>query len=504
MVDKPVSYSEEAEVVVVGYGGAGAVAAVSAYDAGASVLIVEKQSADTPVKTNHTPSTRMCAGGWFSPEDPEKTALYLRGLVHAASEVLDDERQKMINVFAKYLTTNTAWLKSIGANVEPSDFMSDFPDLPGSDCCTLARCKTQGAFRNGASLFRDLTQAVEKRDIRIMWESPATHLITEGGEVRGVVVKNKGKEISIKASRAVILTCGGFEFSEWMKQNYLRVYPAHFYGNPASTGDGINMVMEVGAALWHMNAASWRVNYKFPEFPIAFGTHLHEHSTIIVDKRGQRFANERFKLHSFGYELTNYDSYARCYPRVPCYIVFDEKRRKMAPMVNYYGASNPPGGIMGDINYIWDEDNKKEIDRGWIMKDSSIEGLARQIGALPENNGLMTPSELSNTVRRFNKLCHEGKDLDFDKPKEFMNPLEDPPYYAMVLWPGGPNTQGGPKRNEKGQVLRVDNTPLPRLYAAGELGSVWGMLYQVGGNLGECFAFGRITGTNAAAEKIWK
>ncbi|MFC1987598.1 FAD-binding protein, partial [Chloroflexota bacterium] len=75
---------------------------------------------------------------------------------------------------------------------------------------------------------------------------------------------------------------------------------------------------------------------------------------------------------------------------------------------------------------------------------------------------------------------------------------------AIKLWPGGVNTQGGPKRNARGQVVRADNTPVPRLYSAGELGSVFGMLYPGGGNIAECIAFGRISGANAAAEKPWK
>jgi len=69
----------------------------------------------------------------------------------------------------------------------------------------------------------------------------------------------------------------------------------------------------------------------------------------------------------------------------------------------------------------------------------------------------------------------------------------------VALWPGGPNTQGGPRRNSKAQVLRADGFPIPRLYSAGELGSIYGMLYPgSGGNLAECIAFGRIAGENAS------
>jgi succinate dehydrogenase/fumarate reductase flavoprotein subunit len=62
------------------------------------------------------------------------------------------------------------------------------------------------------------------------------------------------------------------------------------------------------------------------------------------------------------------------------------------------------------------------------------------------------------------------------------------------------NTQGGPRRNEKGQIVRPHGTPIRRLYSAGELGSIYSYLYQGTGNIGECLAFGRVSGRHAAAE----
>jgi succinate dehydrogenase/fumarate reductase flavoprotein subunit len=156
---------------------------------------------------------------------------------------------------------------------------------------------------------------------------------------------------------------------------------------------------------------------------------------------------------------------------------------------------------MGDIYYVWSFDNREEIDRGWVIRANTIEELAGKISADPDNGGMMSPAALRATMNRYHEHCQTGEDVDFGKPKEWLQSIQDPPYYAVKLWPGGPNTQGGPKRNTGGQSLRVDNTPIPRLYAAGELGSVWGMLYQRGGNIAECIAFGRIAGMNAAAEK---
>jgi len=81
--------------------------------------------------------------------------------------------------------------------------------------------------------------------------------------------------------------------------------------------------------------------------------------------------------------------------------------------------------------------------------------------------------------------------------------LNEPPYYAVRVWTGGPNTQGGAKRNAKAEILNVDDGPIPGLYGAGEFGSMFGMLYPSGGgNVSECFAFGRIAGENAARRRV--
>ena len=79
-----------------------------------------------------------------------------------------------------------------------------------------------------------------------------------------------------------------------------------------------------------------------------------------------------------------------------------------------------------------------------------------------------------------------------------MLPLDNPPYYAIELGFSSINTQGGPVRDELGRVIDRDGNPIPRLYSAGELGAIWSDAYNGGGNLGECTAFGRISGINAA------
>ncbi|TBL76317.1 FAD-dependent oxidoreductase [Paenibacillus thalictri] len=528
MTKKKIDWTDEADVVVVGYGGAGAVTAISAADAGAKVLILEKQLQDTDTSTNHTPSTRMSGGGILNPEDTEKAIEYFTNLRRIANESVDEEESAMIRRLCEQMATNFSWLESIGAVMGGVESMSptfknmdmihahhketnavgiydaDFPEIPGSEAICVFWVKATDGFRGGAALFKTLTNAVEKRNIPVMYGSGIEHLVLEDGEVRGVRGIRDGKPFAVKAKRGVVLTCGGFEFNEKMKSDYLRPLPVEFTGNPANTGEGVSMAQEAGADLWHMNCISFRVAMKFPEHPIAFGTQHHTKASIFIDQRGSRFTNERFKLHAFGYELSNFDCYATCYPRIPAFWVFDEKRRQMGPIANKHGACNPPKGKMGPIHYIWSEDNMEEINKGWIIKGDTLEELGQKLAADPDTHNLFDVDNFLKTVDRYNGFCAEGEDRDFLRPQNGLQPIDDGPYYAAKLWPGGPNTQGGPRRNIECQVMRPDKTPVKRLYSCGELGSFFGMLYNGGGNLAESIAMGRVAGENVAGEKPWE
>ena len=106
---------------------------------------------------------------------------------------------------------------------------------------------------------------------------------------------------------------------------------------------------------------------------------------------------------------------------------------------------------------------------------------------------------MRDTLRDYNSGCASGTDA-FGRPPHTLVEL-NPPFYAMRLWPGGPNTQGGPQRDGRAQIVSVTGEAIPRLYSAGELGSMYGMLYPVGGgNIAEVIAFGRIAGENASQE----
>ena len=349
---------------------------------------------------------------------------------------------------------------------------------------TRYRVKADRSERGGESLWRLLTCNVEARNIPVLRQTSAERLIREGDEIIGVEAKQSGRPITIGARRAVVLTTGGFEYNEEMKREYLAGYPIYAYGHRGNTGDGIKLAQDVGADLWHMKAVAAPMGFKFPEYESAFIMRMPADGYIIVDQNGRRFCNETGLEHySMWMAVTQFDMQALRYARIPSYVIFDERTRKSGPITSVGHGANRL--------YAWSTDNRAEIERGWIVNGKDARMLADKLG--------MDSGQLEATLASYRQACDTGKDDEFGRATksliEFGGDL-----YGLPLWPCLLNTQGGPKRNSRGQILNVWGNPIKRLYSAGELGSIWGFLYQSGGNLAECLALGRMAGTNAAAE----
>ena len=487
MLIRRVGWHIDTDVVVIGYGAAGATAAITAHDAGAEVIILEKQEEQTPITNS------ILAGGVFiCPSDAQEGERYMRALYQVEPGLYWTDLDT-IYAWATYTAQNRRWLEDMGA-VSQLDHRGGEHNLPGTESIDVYRFRGMGP-----GMMKLLYSQVNQRSIPVVRGMRATNLLTNArGEVIGVaVLKQAGKQrLNVRARRAVILATGGFEFDEQIKLQYLKVYPYYFTGALSLTGDGIRMSLDVGAQLWHMNCCSAGCVMKFPEVPTAirpgFGgpvrTKLRSSPLagyIVTDRYGNRYSDENFKFHSFAYELTLFDSKKLLYPRIPSYWIFDHKRIVAGALAT---RSGPRAAY--EI-YKWSNDNSEELERGWIRQGDTVEDLARKLN--------MEPEILVKTVRNYNLYCKNGADAEFDREPRTLIPLSTPPYYAVKLWPGGPNTQGGPRRNAKAQVVHANGLPIPRLYVAGELGSIYGMLYpQAGGNLAECFAFGRIAGENAS------
>jgi len=471
-------WDEETEVLIIGFGGAGAVAAMTAHDSGAKVLVVEKMARGGG-------NTNIAIGGFLCLKDLDGGIQYLESLCHRVSQIVEPE---MIRIYAEECLKNREWFKSRGARSHVYGGAA-FPQLPGAESIEKGMITGSNTVEEN-SFWSFLRAQVESRQIPVWYSSPSKDLLTgTKGAVIGAVIQKEGKERTVKAKRGAILTCGGFEYDDWLKMNYLKGYPYYSFGSPGNTGDGLRMAQRVGADLWHMAGVSCPLGFKAQEFEAAFLVRPASTSYIYVDQRGKRFASEFVELHAYNFIVDLFDPHALSYLRIPCYMIFDEDTRKAGPI------AHPDIGYNRG-RYTWSRDNMEEIHRGWIAADETLAGLARNID--------LDPAALEKTVEQYNHGCAIGEDPDFDRPKDKLSPLGQSPYYAMKLWPCLLNTQGGPRRNTKAQVLYPDGRPIPRLYSAGELGSLYGLLYQGAGNLGECLAFGRIAGREAAKEPIWE
>jgi succinate dehydrogenase/fumarate reductase flavoprotein subunit len=494
MADRP---DVEADVVVVGFGGAGAAAAITAARAGASVVIVEKQA-----EGQHTPSSRMSGNVLMVVVDADKATTYFDRCAGGLTPLA------VSRAWADRAVSLGDWLTEIGTGLELEHFRDpQHPEFEGADGVivtlgtlphTAARSEDghlpSGLLFNkmapapgGGELFAGLRTALDKLDgVQIQWSSPARRLVRDAdGRISGVEVETSDGPKVIGARRGVVLTTGGFEFDEEMKANYLKGYPVHFYGNPGNTGDGIRMAQDVGAGLWHMNQMMGR---GIGHFPIDGGflnfiIQMHPPGYVMTDQYGDRYIDEsrqaRVIEHTFYLAMLEYDLARKEYARSPSYWFFDQRRMDAGSLtVMDVGAVDV--GL-----YDWSEDNSAEVERGWISRGDTIEDAARAAG-------VADPAAAARSVAEYNAACAAGED-ELGRPADTLIPLDQPPYYCVKLFAGGPNTVGGPKRNEHSQVLDVFDEPIPGLYAAGELGAPIGQLYPASGaQLSEAFCFGQL------------
>jgi succinate dehydrogenase/fumarate reductase flavoprotein subunit len=485
----PHQWDAEADVVVVGFGAAGVAASVTAYDLGADVVILEKAP-----EGEEGGNTRVAGQGYLNTSSAEEAASYLAALCGPYTVP-----QAIVEVWADEMCRNNAWLESLGGDPQEHQHPPvgiEFPDLPGAGCVHKFH---DGPTYGYSYTWQRFERLVRDRPIPVLYETPAKELIQNPltGEILGVRARRRDEPICVKARRAVVLTCGGFENNQEMIRNYLPGIPyCYTSGSPHNEGDGIAMAMSVGADLWHMNNyAGPSMALKVPEIRTTFSMQALHFSKvmpggmIVVGPDARRFADEKFKTRHGKIPVNG-----RWLPlSTPCpmFLIVDHTLFSAGPLYD----KHPSHGWTQIIErYEWSPDNRAELAKGWIKTADSVPGLAEALE--------LDPAALSETVRRWNRCCEEGRDADFGRTL-MLAPIADGPFYAVELSPSMLNTQGGPRRNEKGQVVRPDGTPIPRLYSAGELGSIYSYLYQGTGNIGECLAFGRVSGRNAAAEAPW-
>jgi tricarballylate dehydrogenase len=338
----------------------------------------------------------------------------------------------------------------------------------------------------GPGLIDSLSDAVEKLGVKISYGMRALDLVLEQGTVVGVTVKKGGETITIR-SKTVVLACGGFEANAEWRTRYLG--PgwdlAKVRGTRFNMGDGIRMALNAGAmptGNWSgCHAVGWDRNA--PEFgDLSVGDGFQKHSYplgIMVNARGERFVDEGFDFRNYTYARYGKDILQQ--PGQLAWQVFDGK---VLPLLR-------------------DEYRIREVTR---VRADTIQELAQKMEDVDSNAFLETVRKFNEGVRAdipFNPAIKDGRGTENVTPPKsnWANALDTPPFEAYATTCGITFTFGGVRINTQGQVLDVEERPIPGLYAAGELvGGLFYFNYPGGTGLTSGAVFGRIAGKEAAKE----
>ena len=530
----PAKWDGEADVVIVGFGGAGATTGIVAAQNGAKVIILEKNP-----QNHHYSNTRMSGGIFHCPfKDGDPKALKDYAQAMFSGENIDWKEEGEIPEYSEGLAqlwadlspTNLEFLQSLDpafiGGSQPGFNKASFPNFPGAKECkyNAYRATYQKRMKNfnqksvdspkeetssGEAFWRCLEEGVKKQgdNIKVYYETPASSLLKNAkGEVVGVVATQNGKPVYFRGKKAVVLCSGGYEYNKPMRQAFLEgpgVEGWAFYGTIYNEGDGIAMGQKVGAGIMKAGKAASRIIMPAPVrhngmklgmiTPAVGSGHA-----IVVNNYGKRYAAEHKvtkdpSRYFFYKEAVKFNIDTLDYPNSPSWFIFDETLRKQKPLVGL-GISTPGYGF---VDY-GAADNSDAVKKGWILKADTIEELGQKIKALQENGGKMDPAALAETVKAYNAACAAGEDKEFGRLKSTLQPVSDGPFYACPLVAGGPNTKGGLAANAKREVLDWNLQPIPGLYAVGEIASALKFVYQGGGNLTECLVFGQVCGKEVA------
>ena len=465
-------FSDEVDVVVVGFGIAGGCAAVSAAAAGARVLVLERAAA--------AGGTTAMAGGHFylgggtavqqatgHPDSAEEMYKYLVAMSR------EPEHDK-IRAYCEGSVEHFNWLEDLGIHFERTYYPEKAVIQPNTEGLMYTGNEKVWPFKDmakpaprghkvpvpgdtqGAAMVIDLlVKRAAALGVQIRYETGATNLIVDEGAVVGVSWRHFAETGAVRAG-AVVLAAGGFVMNKDMVATYTpKLAEKPFVlGNSYDDGLGIRMGVSAGAATKHMDQAFITA----PVYPPSILL-----TGIIVNKLGQRFVTEdSYHSRTSGFVMDQPDSAA--------YLIVDEDhlQRPDFPLVTF-------------------------ID-GW----ETVEEMEAALG-IPAGN-------LVATLNRYNQYAAKGEDPDFHKQPEFLAPQDKGPWAAFDLSLGKAMysgfTVGGLATDVDGRVLRADGSAISGLYAAGATASNIaqdGKGYSSGTQLGSGSFFGRRAGASAAA-----
>ena len=458
-----VTTEKEVDVVIIGAGGAGLAAAVSAHQNGASVLILEKM----PKVGGNT----IISGAAYNCVDPG------RQIPQGIEDSVDKHFQQtyeggdkvgnpdLIKVLVENAYPSLEWLESLGMEFNPEVFTV----LGG--LWPRAHKPVMPLGTGYVSTYMDYIEN-NSSDIEIMLNTKATNVIMEDGKAVGVMSEGPDGPVIARANKGVVMATGGFSKNVELRNKHNTTWGdltnALSTNHPGATGDGIFMAEELGANFVGMDYIQLLPLGDPDTGSLAGNIEQAVENRIFVNKDGNRFVDEGGRRDDMTKALFEQED-------AFLWIILDSH--------NY-----PTGDVKNNFNETIDE----LVEAGRAYKADTLEDLAAQIGVDAGN--------LVAAVEDFNSHV-ESKEPDAFGRTLYQHKMDTAPYYAGARKPTVHHTMGGIEINTEAQVLDKSGNIIPGLYAAGEVtGGIHGA-NRLGGNaLADVNTFGKIAGKNVATK----
>ncbi|HEY3700261.1 MAG TPA: FAD-dependent oxidoreductase [Spongiibacteraceae bacterium] len=465
------------DVVIAGFGGAGASAALEARRAGSEVLVLERSSGGGG-------STMMSAcemylggsGGTRLQKDlgfEDSSENFFNYLKACFGNNMDEKRVRM---FVDGAAEHFDWAESLGVKYKRAFF-------PGRDVVAMTGDSLQytgneksypfnqvaapiprghlpadSDHSGGLRFMGELLARVVEAGAKIQVDSRVLQLIQDhSGRVRGVVARSGGKDIFVLAKQGVVLTTGGFIMNEALTKKHIPHLDAIAtrHGNPGDMGDGILLGVAAGGQAINMGEAFVGIAH-YPPSQLTFG--------IFVNESGQRFINEDIYLGRLGH-------FAAVQPTDKIYMFIDNKHFER------------PAYLQTEIVAVGETVEEVETEAGFP------EGVLQQ------------------TVDYYNRFAAAGRDPLFHKSAEWLAPFDTAPFalvsYQLSAIKPPVFTLGGLEVLPTGEVVNPDREIIPGLFAAGR--TVAGIPrtskgYASGMSVADVTFFGRVAGKQVAKQ----
>ena len=464
------------DVLVIGAGGAGMAAAVTANQAGKNVIVVEKTGAmGGNTILSGGAMNAVDDGSEVAAEHEDSVALHIQQTYEGGDEQGDLE---LVTILCEQAWDGVEWLKDLGM---------EFTGVVFTVTGGLWPRAQQPADPEGTGFFKTYQNYLDNNEgITMLYNTTANELLVdENGAVTGVKCTGAtGNTVTVTATNGVVLATGGFARNVEMRvaaNEETKLWPTLDESIPSTnasgiTGDGIVMAEAVGANLVQMGNIQL-LPLGDPETGSLSGNIEHSvESRIFVNEQGERFVNEggrRDEMTLALFEQTN----------TTMFIIMDSDTYPTGDELNNFGET---------INDL--------VAAGRAYKADTLEELAEQIG--------VPADALVATVEEYNRYC-KGGDLEgqtdsfgrtlFSDVEGVNDGINDGPFYAAERVPTVHHTMGGVQIDTECHVINTDGEIIPGLFAAGEVtGGIHGT-NRLGGNaLTDTVVFGRIAGTSAS------